>query len=358
MELKKKILGIIMIMGMVLTASAVRVGVVVEFPDGAVTTECIETPAGTDGYQLMEKTSLNIAWSDGGVWGHGLCGINGTGCPSDDCYCNTEKYWSFHVLNQGAWSYMPVGWDAGDTCWNGDLNSFDGHYCAQEGEVVGYAYGAWGTKPVHKSFEDVCPDTGKAKKERDVSFTGDVTEASSGKELTITSGKPVGFALMDKRTGETVEDVTVEVRNSRLEKLFTVHAGEDGGINLSLDEPGEYRLLVMAQGYPHKQVKLTVEESQVAPTTTSTTTTVTQTTSSTSTTTKLAHFISIEETTTLKPETTTLTTTSIVKTTTQNAGEVITGNILANQPAEKPSNTGTIIIAALLLGGILLARRK
>lgn len=360
MKLKKKTIGFMMIMSIILSASAVRVGVVVEFPDGTVTSECIETPAGTDGYQLMRKINLDIAWSDGGVWGHGLCGINGTGCPSDNCYCSTEEYWSFHTLSGGTWNYMPVGWDAGDNCWNGDVNSYVGHYCTQEGDVLGYAYGPWGTKPAYKRFDEICLSTAKPKKERDVAFTGGIAGSIIGKDITLTEGEVSEFSLQDKRTGEKVLDVIVEVRNERLEKLFTVEADEDGKINLSLKESGEYRLLVMAHGYPHKQMTLTVEKQQTTTSSPSTTTSIVVTASSTSTTTKLAHFTDIdEETTTLTPETTTLTTTSSIEsaTTEKSVGE-ISGNVVAENPGKTPGNMNIIIIAAVLLGALLYARRK
>jgi len=132
------------------TVAASRVAVVVGLSDQAYT-KCVTVPQNTDAYQILEETSLNVVWSYyGQSLGHGLCGINGTGCPETNCYCDPNEYWNFYTkqnLND-PWTYSMVGFDGGSTC--------NDHYCAVDGGMLGLAYGVYGTQPASYSFNDVC----------------------------------------------------------------------------------------------------------------------------------------------------------------------------------------------------------
>jgi hypothetical protein len=246
---------------------------------------------------------------------------------------------------------MPVGWDAGDTCWNRDSLSYDGHYCARDGDVLGYAYGPWGTQPVHKSLSEICPAPAHPKKDtQEMTFEG-LNAPLPDKKTIIYAGDPIEFTLKDKKN-KTIEDATVEIRTDTLKTLFSVVSDKTGKISFILDEPGEYRLLVITNGHPHKQLTVLINPKETTTTTSTTTTTIPKTTSST--TIKLAHFLSLNaenhETTTIAKETTT----SVREVEIQTTGEGITGNVVA-KPVKKKSNiVYAIIIAGLLLGAFLL----
>jgi hypothetical protein len=130
------------------SAAATQVGVVVEYPDGRIFSTCLAAEEDADGYALLEETGLGFNWSISELYGHGLCGIEDVGCSAEDCWC-TDKYWGFYVKKgDGPWEYSAVGFDGGATCQE--------HYCAKDGDLVGLAYGAYGTKPAEKTFEEVC----------------------------------------------------------------------------------------------------------------------------------------------------------------------------------------------------------
>ncbi len=132
------------------SAMAARVAVVVKFPD-QTQTRCVTVLQDADAYQALQDADLNAAWSYyGQSLGHGLCGISGTGCPSTNCYCNPNEYWNFYAKqNQGdPWTYSSVGFDGGSSC--------SDHYCAVDGGMLGFGYGAYGTQPPAYSFNDVC----------------------------------------------------------------------------------------------------------------------------------------------------------------------------------------------------------
>ena len=133
MKTKKALIAALLALILAATAQAERIGVVVTFPDGTTHKECIETEDNASAYEIMQQTSLPLGWSYDSTWGHGMCSINSIGCPEDNCYCSSD-YWGFYI-GTGSWHYSPVGFDAGD-CWNRDWNSWDGHYCARDGDLI------------------------------------------------------------------------------------------------------------------------------------------------------------------------------------------------------------------------------
>jgi hypothetical protein len=339
------------------------VGVLVNFPDGTIKTACVEAADNENGYSLMQKTGFSLLWAGPSTFGHALCRIDGVGDDVNGDYCSySGKYWGFFIADQGAWAYMPVGWDAGDSCWNGDPNSYEGHYCAKDGDVMGYRYGEFGVMPVYRDFSEICPTKKKSGGEKEAVIEWSERKKLDGEDtLHVQANEAVEFTLKDEKTGETIEDVSVDVRDNKLQKLFTVAAEDDGKIRVQLDKEGEYRLLIMARNYPHKQITVTVEKQET--TTSSSTTTVTQTTTSTTTTTKLPHFLSIEKetsTTTVEQTTTTeaVSTTSSLETTTTQGNVAVTGDIVQSGRGNRTRNVAVILTAILAAGVLLLTRER
>jgi hypothetical protein len=130
-------------------AAAVRVAVVIDTP-GQLIAKCVTTSPDANAYAIMQQTGQNIAWAYyGQALGHGLCSITGIGCPSSNCYCDPDSYWNFYAKEAGGeWTYSAVGFDGGTSCAE--------HYCAEEGEMLGFAYGSYGTAPAGYTFGEVC----------------------------------------------------------------------------------------------------------------------------------------------------------------------------------------------------------
>lgn len=151
------------------------IGLLVEFPNGTVYTECISVSEGANAYQIFKKTDLEMDWSDDGVWGRALCMIDGIGSsPAGDGCADWSSYWSFSLAmdKDNSWTtHTPVGFTAGG-CWNRDYEtpSFDGHYCAKDGDVLGFEYtdDFPSGYPKFASFDEICPKTKEtdAKKRR------------------------------------------------------------------------------------------------------------------------------------------------------------------------------------------------
>jgi hypothetical protein len=159
-----------LLIAVLLGGAAADVGVVVELPDGTVYTECVDVSDGSSAYSVMQKTDLDLEWSEEGQYGRMLCMINGVGDPVAGTMCGySGSYWGFQLAlgSASSWHYSPVGFGAGD-CWDRDFESFEGHYCAQHGDVLGFAYGGFGAEPEFFGFDEICDGGGETIKGRNV----------------------------------------------------------------------------------------------------------------------------------------------------------------------------------------------
>lgn len=142
--------AILLILFLAASSSATRVGVVVDLP-GQVYTKCVTVAEDADAYEVLGETDLDLTWKYYSFsLGHGLCKIEDVGCPSSNCFCDSTKYWGFYTKkhSETTWSYSPVGFDGGASC--------SEHYCAENGDIIGLAYGVYGTTPTEKTFSDIC----------------------------------------------------------------------------------------------------------------------------------------------------------------------------------------------------------
>jgi hypothetical protein len=140
---------------LILQVSAARMGLVVIFPNGTIYQKCLDAENGASGYDIMEQIGLSISWSQSIRYGHQLCAINGLGCPKDNCNCNQKNnYWNFFLKRIGYsdWEYpdsLESRFDAGTTCQE--------HYCAKDGDLMGFKYTFYRDTPFPYRFGDVCP---------------------------------------------------------------------------------------------------------------------------------------------------------------------------------------------------------
>jgi len=132
--------------------SAVRVGVVVEFPNGGIFKRCVTVDKGENAYEILKESGLKIEWSYDERFGHALCAILDMGCPAENCFCSSS-YWNFYIkgIHDDSWKYSSVGFDAPGDCSN--------HYCAENGDLLGFTYSPYNKKPGEFSFHEICPET-------------------------------------------------------------------------------------------------------------------------------------------------------------------------------------------------------
>jgi len=192
----------------------VEIGVVVDFPDGQTHGECIKTNTGTNGYEVLKKLSLTTLWSDPASFGHQLCKVKGIGDDVSGSTCEyVGNYWRFFIQKNNKWEYMPIGFDAGNSCWNQDLNSFNGHYCAKEGEVIGLSYGAFDAPlPQIKSFDDICNTLAISDVKVYVDGKKESDADESGGDIQARPSSKIEIEVEIENLGQTqVEDVKGEI---------------------------------------------------------------------------------------------------------------------------------------------------
>ncbi|QLJ52239.1 MAG: hypothetical protein Sv326_0064 [Candidatus Fermentimicrarchaeum limneticum] len=138
--LKKLLLMLLVLSGMVFAG---RVGLVVQFDGSSVTKECVEFQNRATAFDILKSSGLGIATYQHPLWGVGLCRIGSVGCEPDNCFCKPE-YWGFYYMVGGKWEYSPVG---------------IGDYDVDDGDVLGFRWGNYGSTPEIHTFNDLCPSS-------------------------------------------------------------------------------------------------------------------------------------------------------------------------------------------------------
>ncbi len=124
-----------------------KAALIVDFVNSTVVKTCIEFGENATALDLLKSSGLKIDSKDDPAFGPGLCGIEGVGCPSSNCFCGGNKYWGFYYDSEGGMSYSNVG--VGSV--------FDGNRTiVRDGAVIGFRWGEFGQLPEQASFESIC----------------------------------------------------------------------------------------------------------------------------------------------------------------------------------------------------------
>jgi hypothetical protein len=87
-----------------------QAGVVIQFGDGSVVTQCVDFQGGAiSGLELIQRAGLDVVTAFDPSQGAAVCRIGGDGCPSESCFCEFPKYWSYWHLSGSGWVYSPAG---------------------------------------------------------------------------------------------------------------------------------------------------------------------------------------------------------------------------------------------------------
>ncbi len=228
------------------TASAANVCVVVDYNNGNVKSECVDISEDSNGYDTLEATSFNIEWSDESLWGHALCKIDNIGNDVQGTGCEwTDNYWSFNQIIDREWKHLPIGFDAGTECWNGDMSSWDGHYCAKDNDVLGLVFGSGSKLPNLIGIDNVEVSVDGDKKSGANEDGGAIKDVEPGSNIKLEIEIK---NLYDKDSDITLESVTAigtiykiddgdDVEDESDEK--DIDAGRTKTINLELEVPLE-----------------------------------------------------------------------------------------------------------------------
>jgi len=101
----------------ILPAAAQRpngAGVVIRFGDGSLIYAYVQFEEETiSSEELLYRSGLAVAIAPYSGLGAGVCMINGEGCPSDDCFCQSYStpayFWHFYANDGGGWRELLQG---------------------------------------------------------------------------------------------------------------------------------------------------------------------------------------------------------------------------------------------------------
>ena len=147
-NMRKIIISLLMLVLMIQLVNAAEVCIVAYYGAEGADSECFEIDEGKIGYELIEETNWDLLWSPVSAFGRMVCKINDIGTDVSGQYCEYNgDFWNLVLNRDGKWLHLPIGLDAPGGCWNYDMNSWSGHYCTKEGDVLGLAFGPAGSEP-------------------------------------------------------------------------------------------------------------------------------------------------------------------------------------------------------------------
>ncbi len=117
-----------------------QAGLVIQLTADNVIQQCLPIPDGEFfGLDLLKAATLDLDIAVDPAMGSLVCGIAGTGCPLDDCFCDMPNYWSYWILTDGQWGYAQTG---------------AGTLSVEAGSVQGWSWGD--TPPPPVTYDQLC----------------------------------------------------------------------------------------------------------------------------------------------------------------------------------------------------------
>lgn len=98
------------------------------------------------GEELLRRAKVDAVFAEYSI-GQAVCSLCGTGCPADDCFCEsgtTGRYWNYSRDGEAGWQRSSLG--ASSTT-------------VRDGDVDGWAWGTEGAVPPWIGFESICVET-------------------------------------------------------------------------------------------------------------------------------------------------------------------------------------------------------
>ena len=118
-----------------------RAALLVQNGDGALFPLCVAfTEEAISGFELLQRSGLEIASVTDPSLGTAICGIGAQGCPASQCFCGMPNYWAYWQAGEGDWAYAVSGSEQS---------------VVKDSTVEGWSWGE-GTPPAWLSFDQVC----------------------------------------------------------------------------------------------------------------------------------------------------------------------------------------------------------
>lgn len=126
------------------------------------------------GEELLRRAKVDAVFAEYSI-GQAVCSLCGTGCPADDCFCEsgtTGRYWNYSRDGEAGWQRSSLG--ASSTT-------------VRDGDVDGWAWGTEGAVPPWIGFESICVETDAGADAKPVSSPAAVTAPRSAAPVAATT---------------------------------------------------------------------------------------------------------------------------------------------------------------------------
>lgn len=100
------------------------------------------------GIEVLRRAGVDPVFAEFGI-GTAVCALCGVGCPSADCFCESERsgrFWNYSRAEDGRWVWSQLG--ASETV-------------VRHGDMEGWTWAEGGAVPEWVAFETVCPPLGE-----------------------------------------------------------------------------------------------------------------------------------------------------------------------------------------------------
>jgi hypothetical protein len=261
--MKKSIILLVILIGSLASmVNAANVGIVVEFPDNSVKTDCVSVSDSASGYDLLQQSAFDIAWSDPGLYGRALCKIDDVGDEvsafAGNCVWDPDLFWAFYILDESSWAIAPLS---------------AASYNAVDKDVIGFVRSGFDflfnptEEPPVKTYSQVCENL----EVKDIKVYVDGKKESGadedGGKIDVIPGSKLELKIEIENSYNNDDDVNIEDINvvGTLEGIddgddleddvdeFDVNAGKDKKVSLKFSIPLEveedsYDLTVTIEG--------------------------------------------------------------------------------------------------------------
>ena len=251
------------------TVIADKAGLVVQFDNSTVIKKCIEFQSNASAFDVLMNSGLQVVTNDYGPGlGMALCKIRDVGCSADNCFCQSQ-YWGFYYATGGSWEYAPVGISG---------------YNVNNGDVLGFRWGAYGDTPELHSFSEICSSStsqgggGIPTRYFAIAVDGNCSKKpfmiNVKEKMGGTIWEPTAFILsgnlgdIRSENGVGVKVLlhqTYSGKDTGFEKIAMLFTDKEGNTSFIPEKPGRYRLEFGREGFLGEEREIEINECTETP---------------------------------------------------------------------------------------------
>lgn len=173
------------------------------------------------GEELLRRAKVDAVFAEYSI-GQAVCSLCGTGCPADDCFCEsgtTGRYWNYSRDGEAGWQRSSLG--ASSTT-------------VKDGDIDGWAWGTEGAVPPWIGFESICVETDAGASPESAATPARVTATPSAAPVAATT--PTASAQRPSASPSATPSATASVEATP-DALASGQPSDEPDVERTTDEP-------------------------------------------------------------------------------------------------------------------------